>query len=269
MKSSCWKIIGFIVAINLAFASVPSVLQAAGMASEYAGAYPGDMVWQGTVTMTDDVLVLKGGTLTIHAGTQVNVVPAEGTKIDPEYLSSQTELLIRGKLDIQGTPEAPVRFVILETSETEEIAWSGITLDRAAESFIKNVELERADIAVRCVESSPEIKGARIANCRYGIVAQQQSHPKILGNKLIDGEGGIVCLRRSNPYLLDNRITGHDEEAVFVDASSRPLLDRNSISGNSIGLALYPRDLPFDSVGVTDNQENVRWLGRQGQVEAR
>jgi len=254
-----------VVAMLLAI-TAPSVLSADNAVLEYAGAYSGDMVWQGTVTMTADVLILKGGSLTIQAGTQVNVVPAEGTKIDPEYLSSQTELLIRGKLDIQGTSEAPVRFLIVATNDSEAIAWSGITLDNAAESHLLNLELERADIGVRCVESSPEITGAQIANCRYGIVAQQQSHPKILGSVLRGGEGGIFCLRGSNPYLLDNQITGHDEEAVFVDASSRPWIDRNTISGNSIGLALYPRDLPFDSVGVTDNRENVRWLGRQGQV---
>ncbi len=268
MKSSRWKITNLIVAMALVVTAA-TTLWAADPASEFSGAYAGDLVWEGTVTMTADVLVLEGGTLTVLSGTQVNVVPAEGTKIDPEYLSSQTELLIRGKLDIQGTTEAPVRFVIVETSLTEEIAWSGITLDRAAESSLRNVELERADTAIRCVESSPEIEGARIANCRYGIVAQEQSHPKILGNVIADGEGGVFCLRGSNPYLLHNQITGHDEEAVFVDASSRPWLDRNTISGNSIGLALYPRDLPFDSTVVTDNLENVRWLGHQGQVEAR
>jgi hypothetical protein len=267
MKLSYCKILFFIAILFVS--SLPTVLLAADKSPEYSGAYSTDLIWQGTVTMSADVLILKGITLTIVAGTQVNVMPAEGTKIDPEYLSSQTELLIRGKLDIQGTPEKPVRFVVMETSATEVIAWSGITLDRADESLIKHVVLERADIAIRCVESSPEIIGNHIANCRYGIFAQQQSHPKILENVLTDGEGGIFCLRNSNPYLLGNRITGHDEEAVFVDASSRPRLDRNMISGNAIGLALYPRDLPVDDVEVTDNVENVRWLGRQGQVEAR
>jgi len=268
MKSSRCKITSILVVIALVV-SASTTLWAADPAVEYSGAYAGDLVWEGTVTMTADVLVLEGGSLTVRAGTQVNVVPAEGTKIDPEYLSSQTELLVRGKLDIQGTVEAPVRFVIVETSGTEEIAWSGITLDRAAESSIRNVELERADTAIRCVESSPEVEGTLITDCRYGIVAQQQSHPKIIGNVIADGEVGVFCLRGSNPYLLHNQITGHDEEAVFVDASSRPWLDRNTISGNSIGLALYPRDLPYDTTAVTDNLENVRWLGGQGQVEAR
>lgn len=264
MKSSTWKIIGLLFVMHLALEA--SASRAAEAPAAYSGAYSGALVWQGAVTMTGDVLVLENGSLTILAGTQVNVVPAEGTKIDPEYLSSQTELLVRGKLDIQGTPEAPVRFVVSGTAETEAFAWSGITLDKAAQSRIQFAELERADIAIRCVGSSPEIKGNRISNCRYGIVAQQQSHPQILANTLKGGEGGIFCWRDSSPYLLDNRITGHDEEAVFVDASSRPRFERNTISGNAIGLALYPRDLAFDSVALTDNVENVRWLGRQGQA---
>ena len=78
-----------------------------------------------------------------------------------------------------------------------------------------------------------------------------------------------MFLSTQNLYLKNNQITDHDEEAVFVDASSRPWLDRNTISGNAIGLAIYPRDLPFDPVGITDNLENVRWLGNQGQAEVR
>lgn len=265
MKPGLRKLSVLFVAGVLAWTLAPTPALAAAAVTEYAGAYAGDLVWEGTVTMTDDVLVLAGGSLTIRAGTRVNVIPAEGTKIDPEYLSAQTELLIRGKLDIQGTAAAPVRFVIVTTDASEEIAWSGITLDHAGESRLRQVELERADIAVRCVTSAPEISGCRISRCRYGIVAQEQSHPKILGNALADGEGGIFCWGGSNPYLLDNRITGHDEEAVFVDAGSRPWLDRNTISGNAVGLALYPRDLPYDSVAVSGNGENLRWLGRQGQ----
>lgn len=246
------------------FTLVPLSL-ASEVSHEYSGAYAGDIIWEGSVTMVADVLILEGGSLTIRPGTQVNVIPAEGTKIDPEYLSSQTELLVRGKLDILGTSEEPVRFVIKEGSETEEIAWAGITLDRAEQSQIFNVTLERADIAIRCVASSPEIRWNRIHRCRYGIVAQQESHPKILDNFLADGEGGIFCWNGSNPYLLGNTIIDHDEEAIFVDSDSRPWLDRNKVTGNAIGIALYPRDLPFDAVSVVNNAENIRFLGSQGQ----
>jgi len=227
---------------------------------EYTGAYGGDLVWTGTVTMTGDVLILASGRLTIRPGTEVRVVPAEGTQIDPEYFSSLTELLARGRLDIEGTVEQPVRFVLVERPGLEEIAWAGITFDAAAGS-VRHAMIERADTGVRCVASSPEITGNLISRCRYGVIAQAASHPKILDNLIADGEGGVFVWRGSNPYLKGNRIAGNDEEGVFVDAGSRPYLDRNTITGNAIGLAMHPRDLPYDNTDISGNTENLRWLG--------
>lgn len=239
-------------------------LLCAATVKEYAGAYSSDLVWSGEVTMLSDVLILKGASLTIRAGTKVNIIPAEGTKIDPEYLSSQTELLIRGRLDVQGTVDAPVRFVV-EADEEDEFVWSGITFDRAEDSRIIHATLKGADIAVRCVESSPQLLDNVITESRYGIVAQQKSHPDIIGNKLTDGEGGIFCWRGSNPRIVDNTISGHDEEALFVDDQSRPQLGKNLLEGNEVGLALYPRDLAYEQVVTRNNHEDLRWLGKQGQ----
>ncbi len=265
MMTSARKINVFIVFTCFFVLAQVCLLQAKPDVSEYNGAYSDDLVWSGTVAMVGDVLILAEGSLTIHAGTVVNVIPAEGTKIDPEYLSSQTELLVRGTLDILGTKESPVRFVVHGETDAGEIAWSGITLDHAKPSRLMNAELDRADIAIRCVKSSPLIEGNHISASRYGIVAQQQSHPKILDNVLTDGEAGIFCWNGSNPYLLGNQIVGHDEEAIFVDLGSRPWLDRNTVSNNAIGLALYAKDLPFDNLAVTENIENLRYLGQQGQ----
>jgi parallel beta-helix repeat protein len=92
---------------------------------------------------------------------------------------------------------------------------------------------------------------------------------RLFKNLIEKGEGGLFCWRGSNPYLKGNRIIDNDEEGLFVDASSRPWIDRNHLSGNAIGLALYPRDLPYDETEVYDNGENVRWLGKQGQDKVR
>lgn len=239
----------------------PLSRSAADGPAEYAGAYGGNLVWEGTATLAGDVLILEGGSLTIRAGTEVRVIPAEGTQIDPEYFSSLTELLVRGRLVIEGTAERPVRFTIVERPEPAEIAWAGITFDAAATGAIRHAEIERAETGVRCVDSSPELVGNLIRRCRYGVIAQAASHPKILDNRIEDGEGGIFCWRGSNPYLKGNHISGHDEEGVFVDADSRPWLDRNTVTGNAIGLAIYPRDIPYDGTAVTGNAENLRWLG--------
>lgn len=233
----------------------------AGAPREFAGAYGGHLVWDGVVTMAGDVLILAGGSLTIRPGTEVRVIPAEGTQIDPEYFSSLTELLVRGRLSIEGTAAQPVRFVIVERPELEEIAWAGITFDAAPPGAVRHAVIERAETGVRCVASAPEITGSLISSSRYGIIAQAGSHAKILDNRIEDGEGGVFVWRGSNPYLKGNRIAGHDEEGIFVDATSRPYLDRNTVTGNAIGLALYPRDLPYDATAVTGNGENLRLLG--------
>jgi len=232
---------------------------------EFAGAYAGQLVWEGTVVMRDDVLILAGGELVIRPGTQVRVVPAEGTKIDPEYLSPLTELLVRGALDIQGTAAAPVRFVIDGEVEAGEPAWAGITLDHAAPSRIAYAEIVSAESGILTIASSPEIVGNSITASRYGIITQAQSQPKIIGNSIRAGGGGIFCWQNSNPYLKDNTLSGLDEEGVFVDATSRPRLERNIITGNDVGLALYPRDLSYDLSQVKGNREDLRWLGSQGQ----
>ena len=244
------------------FLLVTPVLFAAEIPT-YRGTYSGHLVWQGEVTMTGDVLIPAGASLEIRAGTRINVIPAEGTKIDPEYLSPLTELLIRGRLVILGTPRSPVRFVVDE-NQNKDISWAGITLDGAEKSIIQNVEITAADIGIRCVESSPDLLNNRISGCRYGIIAQKSSHPKIVGNEINGGEGGIFCWLRSNPLIRDNRISGHDEEALFIDADSQPKLGFNIIRDNAIGLAIYSRDLHHDALQLDGNVEDLRWLGLQG-----
>jgi hypothetical protein len=261
---STYKTSMFLVLLVLVLCPVAAV--DATTVPEFRGAYKENLVWQDEVTMAGDVLILPGGSLVIRAGTRINVVPAEGTKIDPEYLSSYTELLVRGRLEIQGTAKAPVRFIILDSGSVDDISWAGITLDSAAESSIRHAEIERADVGILTVGSSPYIANNHIRSSRYGIIAQQNSHPRILGNTLDNGEGGIFCWEFSNPVIKDNRISGHDEEALFVDATSRPQLGANLIAGNAIGLALYPRDLTHDMVQLKDNRDALRWLGQQGQA---
>lgn len=232
---------------------------------QIAGVLTGDSVWSGEMVLAGDVLIPAGSALTIEAGTTLYVRPAENTKIDPEYLSPLTELLVRGTLRIAGTAEEPVRFLPLNSPAWEDIAWAGILLDGAAGGSIEGASIKNAETGILCITSSPLIMNSTLAGCRYGVVAQKGSAPRILGNEITDGEGGVFCWWGANPYLKDNLIADHEEEGVFVDRTSRPWLDRNEILRNAIGLALYPRDLPYDSTRFSDNGENVRFLGPQGR----
>jgi len=234
--------------------SVPLVL---------SGVLNGETVVSGEAVLAGDILVPRGSRLILRPGTTVRVEAAENTKIDPEYLSSSTELLVRGTLQIEGTAAAPVRFIPAAPAPDSEISWAGIELDGAEVSRIDGVQIAGAETGILCIETSPEIRDSELTGCRYGIVLQRSS-PIIRGNTIRDGEGGVFCWLESNPQLLDNRISGHAEEGVFVDRSSRPRFAGNTIFGNAIGLALYPRDIPYAAAGVFDNDEDVRLLGGNG-----
>ncbi|ALC16351.1 hypothetical protein DSOUD_1572 [Desulfuromonas soudanensis] len=230
---------------------------------EVAGILRGETVLEGDVLFSGDVLIPAGSTLTLRPGTRVRIQVSESTRIDPEYLSPATELLVRGTLNILGTPEAPVVFLTTEAPGSEvgdDPLWAGIILDGAA-AILRHLQLSRAETGVLCLRSSPRVEGSVFSECRYGLIAQQGSAPLLVGNTFKNGEGGVFCWLGSDPVLEGNGIVGNAEEGVFVDATSRPTLAGNRITGNAIGLALYPRDLVYDPTQIRENEENIRLLG--------
>jgi len=225
---------------------------------EISGVLAGDKVLSGEVILGGDLLVPRGVTLRIEPGTTLYVRPSESTKIDPEYLSSYTEVLVRGTLKCLGSVKKPVRFVPL--TEGDEIAWAGIILDGAVDSVVKGTEIASAETGILCVGTSPIIEENLIKGCRYALIAQEKSSPEILSNRMEGGEGGVFCFRGSNPHLNGNTIADNEEEGVFIDRTSRPLLEFNAIRGNAIGVAYYSPDLAIDTSGVSANEEDLRLL---------
>ncbi len=226
---------------------------------EISGVLNGNTVLRGYVVVTGDVLVPPGGRLEIRRGSTVVVRNSESTKIDPEYLSAQTEILVKGTLVVAGEPDANVKFIPERMLAPGETAWAGIILDGADASVISNATLVQAETGILVIDASPQILDNRIIKSRYGVIVQGGA-AKILGNEISGGEAGVFCWNNSQPYLKGNVIVGNDEEGVAVDRSSKPYLDRNTISGNDIGLVV-PEQVPFDPTLISGNREDVRFLG--------
>lgn len=228
-----------------------------------SGVVTGHRVLRGEVYLADDARVAPGAVLELRPGTTVYVRSAEGTQIDPEYLSSLTELLVHGRLEIQGTKRRPVHFIPLTPGSSDQPAWAGITLTGAEGGQIVGARIEQAETGVLCIASSPEIRANVFTGNRYGIIAQQGSAPRILANRIEKGEGGIFCWRGSTPEIADNEIFDQAEEGIFVDADSRPLLTGNRVSGNDLGLVLHDRALAGDPAQAQGNREDLRILRPQ------
>lgn len=244
-------------------AACSTALPPAPLQQELSGVISSDLTLSGEVLLTGDLLILPGHTLTLQPGTTVRVRKSESTKIDPEYLSSYTEILVRGRLQAAGTAGAPIAFLPETPGNAGEVVWAGIILDRAAGSIISHARIEGAEQGILAIAAAPHLAENTIYNCRYGIVIQGPGSAGIYNNRIEAGEGGLFVLAGASPEIVGNRIATQVEEGLFVAANSAPRLGRNEISGNAIGLVLHNPQLPFDPDGISGNREDLRLIGRE------
>jgi len=214
----------YIIAIFI-FASVG---HAAGGVSAYdveaEGVVREDTTWNGNVIVYGDVLVPEGVTLTIEPGTSVYFSYTESSKIEPMFLSMETELLVRGTLLCNGTKESPVTFTAAPEEEdlkkTERGDWGGIIFDggESSNSVIRGARVELADTAFSFFYSSPEVAGCVIEDCEYGVYAAGGGTPKIVDCEIRSCEFGLVAHGNTAPELegvrfeknAQDKLTGGD-----------------------------------------------------------
>ncbi len=83
--------------------------------------------WSGVIVLTGDVTVPENRTLTIEAGTVIRATPLSDDQNNGED-PSRIELIIRGTLDLLGSPTAPVTFTSHRTTDPLAGDWYGIRL---------------------------------------------------------------------------------------------------------------------------------------------
>ena len=203
--------------------------------TEIGGVVTGETVLLGEYLLVTDLLIPKGSRLVIRPGTIIRVRRAEMTKIDPEFLSSMTELLIRGSISIEGTAEKPVLIVPEKETSAADPAWAGIILDNVEASSIRNARISGAETGLLMINAEVELTYSRLEKNRYGAVIQ--SGQPLLNNNLISrGEAGLFIWNGATPSLSDNVIRQNAEEGLYIDRSSRPVLSGNRSEQNAIGL---------------------------------
>ncbi|MBT1075372.1 right-handed parallel beta-helix repeat-containing protein [Geobacter grbiciae] len=160
--------------------------------SASAGVITADTVWAGSVTLTEDVLVPEGVTLTVRPGTSITVVAAESTKTDPEYLSPLNEITVRGTLTVEGTEKAPVRF---SGAEKKKGSWAGILVDGGT-AAIRGCRISDADTGVSVTDGTLRLTGSALLENRYGLVVQGTTARVAVADSRITGNDyGIFTLQ--------------------------------------------------------------------------
>ena len=163
-----------------------------------------DTLWQGEVRMEEDVLVPAGVTLTIAAGARILVQPADNTKIDPEYLSHQTELLVRGRLLVKGGEGDRVKF--LAEGGPAPSRWAGVIVD-GGETVLAGLDLQDAEAALTVVAGRAGLESCRLAGNRYGLVAQSEQAKVAAAATIIEkNDYGVMLFDGATVSLTDGSV---------------------------------------------------------------
>ncbi|WP_303720985.1 NosD domain-containing protein [Malonomonas rubra] len=211
---------------------------------QISGTIPSDLVLDGQYLLAADLQVPTGLILTIKPGTTVYVQPSDSTKIDPEFLSRETEVLIRGTLNAVGTEAQPIVFKPIG-EDRDAILWSGLQLVDSVGSELAHLRIEQAEAGLLCLNSSPNVLSLQVQRSRYGILLQQQSAPQIRDSLLTSGEAGLFCWDQSAPQVRNSRIVHLQEEGLYLGRDCRGAFSGNLIGENDRGVIL-PAGVVFD-----------------------
>lgn len=186
-------------------AVIPSVSQALTLTK--------DTLWQGEITLNEDVLVPKGITLTVRPATKVRVAAAESTKTDPEYQSPLTEITVRGTLKVEGNEQAPIEFV---GQENRLGSWAGITIDQGL-AVMKHFRVKNAENAIHVLDGSLQMNGATLRDNRYGLVLQGSKTTATQENSLITANDyGLLKLQGARLTTKSSTLEGNRKKDSYI-----------------------------------------------------
>ncbi len=172
-----------------------------------------DTVWRGEVTLDDDLLIPEGVTLTIMPSTVINVQPSDRTRTDPEYLSSMTEITVRGRLDAEGEADSRVVFRVDGTDAQSQ--WSGIIIDGGA-AFLGSSLIMNAETGLQIISGSATVMRSQVINNRYGVVAYGDAVLKISDTEISGNRYGIFELSGSRTGYSNVSVRDNEKKDIYL-----------------------------------------------------
>lgn len=202
---------------------------------EIGGYLQEDLRLGGEVRVLADLLIPAGRSLTFLAGSRVKILGTDSTKIDPEVLDKGSEILVRGRLLVLGTPQAPVTFMLdPETPSGEN--WAGLELLEAEEARILHADIHGAEIGILSIDSKVQLEQVNLLGSNYGLLLQGQSRLSYVGGRIAGGNAGLLCYDFSLLHLEDLQIVDNQEEGLYLAAGCQLQQQGVNIAHNDLGL---------------------------------
>lgn len=189
----------------------------------------------------DSIVVAEGATLTVDPGAHL-------------YFHDKSELIVRGSLVVDGTPEKPVNFTGDRTGnvvasipfELMSGQWGGVyfaptsSSNRLTNASIRNMSY--GVVVDSIVASTPESPALYLLNCQIHNSAGyilQAAHSAVtaIGTELTDAAGGIVYVRGGNLTLNHCTIANY----YLFSALGGPALQLDHINAETDDLSGLPK----------------------------
>jgi parallel beta-helix repeat protein len=181
-----------------------------------------DTIWRGEVSVSEDVLVPEGVTLTITPGTVIKVTSPESTKTDPEYLSPMTEITIRGTLQSDGKRNAPIIF--RNDSETDERGgWAGILIDGGSAS-LSSCRIQGAETGIYVIKGTLVASDSVFRENRYGLVAEgPKTKVNIKNTRISENDYGLFIFNGAQVDHRESVIENNGKKNIYsADVKKHP-----------------------------------------------
>ena len=175
-----------------------------------------DTTWSGEVTIDQDILIPEGVTLTIAPGTIIRVAAAESTKTDPEYISSMTEITVRGRLLADGKKEAPVTFNL---SGDMSSTWAGIIID-GGKAVMRFSVISDAETGIYLLKGALSLIDSHLTRNRYGLTIQgQDAAAEVRTTRIQQNDYGVFLLNGAKIDSTDNSVSENRKKDSYSSAA--------------------------------------------------
>jgi len=204
----------------------------------------GSLVWQGEVRLQGDVVLSPDARLQILPGTEVIFLPAgnQDRWVDHPHFPG-SELIVRGTLLAEGTPEAPIVFRFVD-SQAPAGSWGGINLTESPAARFRYCRFTQADSALHSWQSTVSVADSLF---EHNLVALRFNSSDIHAERnLLRRNGTAIRFHFGAPRIAHNEIRDNDRGLFITSHPSDYLIEENNFSGNRVANVVLGEEVPDD-----------------------
>ncbi len=191
----------------------------------------GKAVWFGHMIIDKEVVVLRGGSLEIRAGTTVEF--AIPPLIDsPEF----PWMTVIGELKVQGEPQNPVTFTF-DKSYPPQNGQDMIAVRKAKGLFVDNAVFKGAHWALHVHETPALIENSTFEG-GFGGVRFKCDDLKIRNCSFVANTIGVRAINSAQPEISGNDFLANTAAIFFRDGIVEPIVTRNNFDSAEYDIKL-------------------------------